>query len=390
MEHADVVIVGSGLVGASLAIALAGSGRRVVQIEANAEAKLSARWDERHFVLAEASRQALDRIGVWSEIQVKAPITRILANRAGEFGRLEFRAEDYHVPALGYTVPASQLHAALRAGLASATAHGLTRWQPAKVLAFDCSEQDVCVVVQREGEVVQLRADLLVAADGMNSALRAMAGIEVTTHDYQQTAIVAALRPETPHPGLAYERLTRTGPLAVLPVDDSRSGLIYTVPSAEAEAVLALSDAEFLARLRGDLRDRLGRWLGVGLRQPWPLKLVLAERLISQRLVLIGNAAQSIHPLGAQGFNLGLRDAMALAELLTETDSDAGTGACLQTYAERRRKDRNETVAMSHGLVQTSAPESTGHHVSRFLAMTALAHVPLLKQRLALGAMGFR
>lgn len=390
MEHADVVIVGSGLVGASLAIALAGRGRRVVQIEAAQEAKLSARWDERHFVLSEASRLALEHIGVWPNIQVKTPITRILANRAGEFGRLEFRAQDYQVPALGYTVPASQLHAALRLSMQAAVERGLQRWQPAKVLAFDTSDQDVCVVVQREGEVVQLRADLLVAADGMHSAVRTMAGIEVAERDYQQTAIVAALRPETPHPGLAYERLTQSGPLAILPVDDSRSGLIYTVPSADVAAVLALSDTEFLARLRTDLRDRLGRWLGVGLRQPWPLKLVLAERLISQRLVLIGNAAQSIHPLGAQGFNLGLRDAMALVESLQSDTGDAGATARLQHYAEQRRRDRDETVAMSHGLVQCSAPESTGHRLSRFLAMTALAHVPLLKQRLALGAMGFR
>ncbi len=387
-ESVDVVITGSGLVGASLAIALAGSGRKVLQIEASPEQTLVERWDERHFVLAEASRLSLERIGVWPRIAVKTPITRILGHRAGEFGRLEFRAEQYQVPALGYTVPASRLHSALRDGLAAAS--GLERWQPARVVGMRQLADGVVLDVERDGGISSVHTALVVAADGAQSSLRTLAGIGAQTTDYRQTAVVAALRPVQAEPGLAYERLTASGPLAILPVDAQRLGLIYTLPADEAPIVQQLGDAEFLARLRLDLRDRLGRMTGVGARQLWPLKLTLADRLIGDRLVLIGNAAQSIHPLGAQGFNLGLRDAMALAGILTEDSDDAGATARLERYAAERSRDREETVRLSHGLVRMTASDAPAHQLLRFAAMTALTHVPALRQRLALGAMGFR
>ncbi|MBK8284940.1 MAG: FAD-dependent monooxygenase [Ahniella sp.] len=387
-ESVDVVIVGSGLVGASLSIALAGSGRKVLQIEASPEQALVERWDERHFVLAEASRLALERIGVWPRISVKTPITRILGHRAGEFGRLEFRADQYQVPALGYTVPASRLHAALRDGLAAAA--GLERWQPARVTGMRQTNDGVLLDVEREGVSQTVRTALVAAADGAQSSLRALAGIGAREIDYRQTAVVAALRPAAAEPGLAYERLTASGPMAILPVDSQRLGLIYTLPADEAPILQQLSDAAFLERLRLDLRDRLGRMTGVGARQLWPLKLTLADRLIGERFVLIGNAAQSIHTLGAQGFNLGLRDAMALAKVLCADQDDAGAAKRLDLYARGRAEDRDQTVRMSHGLVRMTASDTLPHQLFRFAAMTALTHVPALRQRLALGAMGFR
>lgn len=387
-RHHDIVIVGSGLVGSCLAIALADSGRRVLHVEAVAEAELAERWDERHFVLAESSRLALAQIGVWDRIIRKTPITRILAQRAGEFGRLEFRADTLGVPALGYTVPASALQAALRQGIASAGT--IERWQPAKVVALRTDSDGAELDIERDGARVTVRTALVVAADGADSGIRTLVGIDATRTDYGQTAIVAALRPANAEPGLALERLTDSGPLAILPVDAQRSGLIYTVPTDIAAARQQCTDAAFLEYLRNDLGDRMGRWLGVGARQLWPLKLTLAERLVAQRVVLVGNAAQAIHPVGAQGFNLGLRDAMALAGLVCADAEDAGSAARLDRYAGERAEDRDTTIRLSHGLVRFSGPNTPVFRAARFFAMTALAHLPPLRDRLARAAMGFR
>lgn len=387
-HHYDIVIVGSGLVGSSLAIALAGSGRRVLQVEALPEAALAERWDERHFVLAEASRIALADLGIWAHITRRTPITRILAQRAGEFGQLEFRADEQGVPALGYTVPASALQAALRNARDAVT--GIERWQPATVVAMATRTEAAELAIERDGVRTTVQAALVVAADGAESTIRTMAGIGASRHDYGQTAVVAALRPARAEAGLALERLTDSGPLAILPVDAQRCGLIYTLPSAIAPQVQQMSEADFLARLREDLGDRLGRWLGVGARQLWPLKLTLAERLTGPRVVLVGNAAQAIHPVGAQGFNLGLRDAVALAGLLRADTGDAGSDGRLAAYAQARAADRAQTVRFSHGLVQFSAPKAPAFRAARFLAMTALSHLPPLRDRLARAAMGFR
>lgn len=384
----EIVIVGSGLVGSSLAIALSGSGRSVLLVEAGAPLDLAPRWDERHFVLAEASRHVLDDLGVWSRITSKTPITRILGQRAGEFGRLDLRAVDHHVPAFGYTVPASMLSAALSSALAAAPS--LTRWWTARVTEYAADDTGATLTIDRAGETVAVRCRLIVAADGAQSTLRSLAGIGSKGADYGQTAIVAALKPARAEPGLALERLSDHGPLAVLPVDAGRCGLIFTLPTAEAMQVLALTDAAFLARLRDDLGDRLGRWLGVGARQAWPLVLTLADRLTAKRLVLIGNAAQSIHPVGAQGFNLGLRDVMALVAELKRHADDPGTDALLHAYQSARADDRANTVRFSHGMVRLTAPTSLAHRLARFAAMTALTHVSPLRDRLARSAMGFR
>jgi len=239
------------------------------------------------------------------------------------------------------------------------------------------------------------RAKLVVAADGTESPLRAADGIEVDEHDYGQTLVVTSLRMDSAPDGTAYERLTADGPVALLPMAGGRHGALCAVPRGDADAVLALDDSGFAALFQRRFGWRAGRVRDVGTRSAWPLRRVVARRLSAERLVLVGNAAQSLHPIGAQGFNLGLRDALSLADALSDAlaadaAADPGSAALLADYAGRRSEDRERTLAFSDGLARVSATESPLHRIGRSLGLLALQLDAGLRAQLASGAMGFR
>ncbi|MBN8791281.1 MAG: 2-octaprenyl-6-methoxyphenyl hydroxylase [Stenotrophomonas nitritireducens] len=386
----DVVIVGGGLVGASLAIALDRLGLDVGLVEATPAGELPAVFDQRNLSFAAATVNALTALGVMQRLQgAPGPIRRIHVSRAGDFGRVVMDAGDYGRDAFGQVVVARDFGRALEARLGELAR--LTRYRPAKFVGLgECAHGRREVLIADAAGERRLRARLVVGADGTRSAVRQALGIAASEHDYLQTLFVARVRTARAPDGTAWERFTDTGPTALLPRGDRHYGLVHGVARDEAEAVLALDDAAWLARLQDVLGWRAGRLLESGPRSAYPLIQVLAQQLVGERALLLGNAAQTIHPLGAQGFNLGLRDALTLAELIGDAAQDPGTDDLLQTYVQRRGPDREQTLAFSDGLARLTGNAAPLLRPLRSLGLVAAAQAAPLQSFLVGGAMGFR
>jgi 2-octaprenyl-6-methoxyphenol hydroxylase len=393
----DVLIVGGGLVGASLAIALDRLGLAVGLIEAAPAGALPAVFDQRNLSLAEASVNALNALGVLPRLRAPTgTIARIHISRAGDFGRVLLDAADHGRAGFGRVVVARDFGEALEAALAGLDR--LRRYRPARFLGFADVDGGGDAGLRRariadENGERTLDARLVVAADGSASAVREALGIAVERHDYRQTLFVARVRGERAPDGTAWERLTDHGPTAVLPRGDGHYGTIHGVATDEADAVAALDDAAYLARLQRVFGWRAGRLLAVGPRSAYPIERVLAERLTAPRAVLVGNAAQSLHPIGAQGFNLGLRDALTLVECIEAglaRGEDAGHPAVLAEHARRRSEDRSRTIAFSDGLARLTADPTPLLSALRSLGLLALEQDAALRAQIVGGAMGYR
>lgn len=394
-RHHDVVIVGGGLVGASLAIALDRIGTDVAMVEATPPGALPAVFDQRNLSFADATVNALTALGVMQKLRnPTGAIRRIHVSRAGDFGRVKLDAGSYGRAAFGQVVVASDFGHALEARVQELGR--LTRYRPARALAVGGVEDGrrALRIADDAGEHL-LRARLLVAADGTASATREALGIGSSRHDYGQTLLVCRLRAERAPDGTAYERFTDDGPTALLPRGDRHYGAVHAVPEQDADAVAALDDDAFAQRLQQAFGWRVGRFLGCEPRSRYPAIKVLADALTAPHAVLVGNAAQTLHPNGAQGFNLGLRDALTLAELIERDGLDAlepgahGPGL-LAEYRRLRADDRAQTIAFSDGLARlTSNPASLLATVRAF-GLFAADRLPALQASLVGGAMGYR
>ena len=385
----DVLIVGGGLVGASLAIALDGLGLDVAQVEAAPPGSLPPVFDQRNLSFADATVNALAALGVMGELQTPpGPIRRIHASRVGDFGRVCLDAADYGRDAFGQVVVASDFGRALEARMNRL--QDLTRYRPARFLGSD-DLGDVRAVRIAEGDGERtVHARLLVGADGAASGVRAALDIGADEHDYGQTLLVARVRASRVPDGTAWERFTAHGPTALLPRGDRHYGVVHGVARDEAGAAMELDEAGFLARIQAVFGWRAGRFLAAGARSAYPMARTVAQRTTAPRAVLVGNAAQSMHPVGAQGFNLGLRDALTLAEQVAAHRDDPGGEAVLRRYAQRRREDRERTLEFSHGLARLTANEAPLLRPLRGLGLLAVDRLPALQARLAGGAMGYR
>ncbi|QII27851.1 2-octaprenyl-6-methoxyphenyl hydroxylase [Stenotrophomonas maltophilia] len=387
-ERHDVLIVGGGLVGASLAIALDRLGRDVGLLEASPAGELPAVFDQRNLSFAAATINALTALGVMQKLSMApGPIRRIHVSRAGDFGRVQLDATDYDRPWFGQVVVARDFGQALESRLQELPR--LRRYRPMRFLGLgDVIDGYRQVRVADDSGERVLLARLVVGADGTSSGVRDALGIEVDRHDFQQTLFVARVRSQRAPDGTAWERFTDTGPTALLPRGDRHFGTVHGVARDQAEAVMALDDSAWLQRLQQAIGWRAGRLLDSGPRSAYPLIQVLARALVGERTVLLGNAAQTIHPLGAQGFNLGLRDALTLAELL-EVEGDAGSDALLRFYVARREEDRRQTVAFSGGLARLTSNPAPLLRPLRSLGLVA-AQRASVQSMLVGGAMGFR
>jgi 2-octaprenyl-6-methoxyphenol hydroxylase len=395
----DVLIVGGGLVGASLAIALDRLGLDVGLLEANPPGAPPAVFDQRNLSLAEASVNALNALGVLPRLRTPAgPIARIHISRRGDFGRVLLDAADYGRTAFGQVVVARDFGEALESRLRDLPR--LVRYHSARFLGFvEDGDGLRRVRIAGDGGEFELRARLVVAADGTASGVREALGIGAERHDYEQTLFVARLRAERAPDGTAYERLTEHGPTALLPRGDGFFGAIHGVGRDQADAVAVLSDADYLDRLQQVFGWRIGRFREIGPRSAYPIVRVLARDTTAARAVLVGNAAQTLHPIGAQGFNLGLRDALTLAECIAAHragsdragyDADPGADAVLRAYARRRSEDRERTVAFSDGLARLSANTAALMRPLRSLGLLALENDDALRAQVVAGAMGYR
>ena len=388
-DRHDVVIVGGGLVGASLAIALARQGVEVGLVEAAPAGQMPAVFDQRNLSFAAATVNALTALGVMQQLRTPTgPIRRIHISRQGDFGRVRLEAQDYGRATFGQVVVARDFGEALEARLDGLS--GLTRYRPARFVGFapDEAGHRALRIADAEGERT-LHARLVVAADGTRSAVREALGIGVDEHDYGQTLFIARVRATQAPDGTAYERLGDDGPTALLPRGDRHWGVVHGVAREQAETVAALDDAAWLARLQHAVGWRIGRLVASGERSAYPIVRVVAQRLVADRAVVLGNAAQTIHPIGAQGFNLGLRDALTLAEEIARGD-DPGAASRLAAYAARRREDRERTLAFSDGLARLTANPSPLLKPVRSAGLVAMEAQPSLQAFLVGGAMGFR
>ena len=394
----DVAIVGGGLVGASLAAALAPTGLRVALVEGVApDADRQPSFDDRTTALGNGSRQIFESLGLWPAIAPQAaPIRHIHVSDAGRFGFARLEAQALDLDAFGFVVTNRVLGAALRARLAALP--GLELRMPARCTRVEVRADHV--ELHTDPGDRPLRARLAVAADGAGSSVRAAAGLAASTEEYGQVAVVAHVGASQPADGTAYERFTPQGPFAVLPLVGGAWGVVWTLTPAEAERVLALPDAEYLAALQRAFGWRVGRFLKVGARSAYPLKLVRAGQVTGPRVALVGNAAQGLHPVAGQGFNLGLRDAATLAEILAAVPRgdvaagravavDVGAPAVLAAYAARRVSDREGMVRFTDGLVRLFGDERPGVPFARDLGLLLFDLSPTAKRALSRLSRGF-
>ncbi len=374
-----VVIAGGGMVGISLAIALhqRHPACEVLLVEsfplpepsADFADQYSPSFDARSTALSFGSALIYREWGVWDAIADGAePIRSIHVSEQGRFGSTLMQASDYDWPALGYVVENAWLGNCLLAELRRC---GIETRSPASVVSALPGEP---VTLSLEDDET-ITADLLVVADGANSGLRQALGIDHRTQHYDQQAIIANIGHREPHNGCAYERFTPRGPLAMLPLTSAgrhRSALVWTLPPDAADAMLAAGESEFLSALQREFGYRLGRLEQLGERHHYPLALVEAEEQVRQGVVVMGNAAHSLHPVAGQGFNLALRDVACLAATLAE-GAAAGRGPgsleLLQEYRNRQRRDQQQTTAFSDRL--------PGLFMQRDLALSALRDIGL-------------
>jgi 2-octaprenyl-6-methoxyphenol hydroxylase len=427
-EKFDIAIVGGGMVGASLAVSLEGLGLRVALIEAVPHDSASQpSFDERTTALSNGSRRILETLGVWAAVSGAAtPIRKIHVSDQGRFGFARVDAAEQGLAAMGYVVPNRSLGAALWARLSPS--ESLRLFCPAHVARVRTTDrsvelnisagrgEDTARVDARRDEGAGrnesavgagspaaessagtdvIEARLVVAADGAQSAVRSAFGVAAEVRDYEQTAVITTVLPQRFHEYVAYERFTAAGPMALLPLADGRCTLVLTLKPDVAKAALAWSDQEFIAEVQHRFGFRLGRFLKVGRRVPYPLSLTRSDRLSSGRCVIVGNAAQGLHPVAGMGFNLGLRDAASLAELVADNQHarqpDLGGGTVQADYDAWRAADRGGIIAFTDGLIRVFSNPLGAVQRLRNLGLLAFDVLPPAKaalSRLSTGASG--
>lgn len=389
----DVLIAGGGMVGASLAVALASLPLRVVLVEAVAMGEPGQpSFDARTTALSRSSHHILASLGIWPEVAAgAAPIRRIHVSERGRLGTAMIDAADEGGEPLGYVVENRALGAALWRRLAAAPAIDVRA--PARVAGTQPGPGWIDVGIEQQGATTSIRTRLLVVADGARSRLREALGIGARIRPYGQTAIVGNVAVTAGDGTTAHERFTRDGPLALLPSGGDRHVFILTRRTDDADAAFALPDDDFLALLQREFGFRLGRFSRLGQRHRYPLELVAADAITGHRVALVGNAAHGLHPVAGQGYNLGLRDVATLAELLADQlvespsgSADAGAAPLLQRYADWRRPDQQKVVAFTDGLVRGFDLQAPGR--LRGMGLLLFDNLPGAKRLLARQTMG--
>jgi 2-octaprenyl-6-methoxyphenol hydroxylase len=395
----DLIIIGGGLAGASLACALkdvvADRPLKVAVIEAHQlETETQPSYDDRTIALSYGSRCIFESMGLWPLLEPHAEaINTIHISDRGHFGVTRLTKEQEGVPALGYVLEnkriGQQLYLAMRGDEQAVSA--ITLFCPAEVLSLQQDAEQVCVDILVNGEQKKLRGKLLAAADGNNSKVMQMLCIGSSRQNYAQTALITNVTPGKKHDNVAYERFTDSGPLAFLPMQSNRCSVVWTLNQHQAEYMYALDEAEFLAQLQQRFGYRLGQLKKIGKRRIYPLFLQAATEIVQGRVVIIGNAAHSVHPVAGQGFNLALRDVALLAELVADSfrsSGDIGQPVVLQEYARLREQDIQRVYRFTDTLVKTFSNAIAPLAHLRSLGLLMVDIVPDIKHQLALQSMG--
>ncbi len=393
----DVVIAGGGLVGGSLAIALARTNCRVALVEAiPPEDEAQPSFDDRTIALSRGSYRILDQLGLWSRIHRDVwPIHQIHISQQHAFGSAVIDAGEQRVDELGFVIKSRVLGLALWQQIRELP--GITLCCPGRVTAtgIDDAQPARCVEIETGQGTQVFNTRLLAVADGARSRLRSELGVSADERDYEQVAVVANIQVDPRRAGhIAFERFTSEGPLAVLPGAGGQYTMVLARQAANVQTVLDMPDAELLALLQELLGFRLGRLQRIGARQAYPLYLVTAEDIYAERAAIIGNAAHGLHPVAAQGFNLGLRDVAGLAETIADgfsadpTGFDAGSASALESYARWRRDDQRKVVEFTDGLIRLFGVPGDVAAMARGLSLSAFDILPAAKRELARQTMG--
>lgn len=378
----DIIIAGGGPVGSALALGLRDSGLKIALLEAR-NAGTATDDDGRTIALSHGSRLILDRLGVWPALAATVtPIRHITVSQQRAFGRVNLEASECGVLALGYVVNYAVLQRTLAAALAAAGVQVMAG-QTVQEVGRDA---DHAYAITATGE--QLAARLIAIADGGTQLKMS----HVKIRDYRQSALVCDVKSEQAHQDRAFERFTPEGPLALLPICGGWS-LVWTMRPERAAALAALDDAGFCTRLQDEFGAALGAFSATGRRGVFPLALRYATRPVAARTVLIGNAAQMLHPVAGQGFNLGLRDAWELARAVSaHAGEDPGASILLNSYFSQRRFDRIATILFTDSLIRLFCKDIPLLGGMRGLALGALEILPgarnFLARRMMFGARG--
>jgi 2-octaprenyl-6-methoxyphenol hydroxylase len=380
----DVIIIGGGMVGGCLGLALSQSSLRVAIVEAREfSKKQSDSAGKRAIALSWGSRCILQQLGIWQQVNDAAmAIEHIHVSDKGHFGKTRLSADSQNVDALGYVVEATEIEAVVAGSLKQSN---IDRLCPASFLDYVVHDDSADVTISLDGNEKTLSCKLLVGADGGLSKVRERGIFELKEYSYEQHAIAGLIKVESDVHDVAYERFTSEGPIAMLPHFDGLYSLVWTMPSALAQAVMQLAEDEFLDRLQ----SRFGQWLGelslLGKCQTFPLSLSHVPDNTAERVVLIGNAAHQLHPVAGQGFNLGLRDAAILADSLM---SKSDIGKVLEAYAKHRQLDQALITGFTDNVIKLFSTDSALFSVVRNSGLLMLDNIPLMKNQFARQTMG--
>ncbi len=386
----DLLIGGGGLAGNCLALALKDCGLKIAIIEAQTRESLkNSPAGDRALALAAGTVTMLDALGAWKGVKDKATaITSIHVSDKGHFGKTRLSAQKQRVKALGYVISARDIETQVADLVAQSN---ITQISPARIVGLMSGDKAVNVSLKQNDESINLSAKLLVGADGGQSTIRSLLEIKQHKTDYQQTALVTTVKASLAHKNVAYERFTSSGPLALLPTVDNQVSVVWTREQQEADDLIALPEKDFTEALQQCFGYRLGHLSLSAPRRAFPLQLIRTHKMVEGRAVIIGNAAHQLHPVAGQGFNLGLRDVVELAELLLvqqQQGKDIGDAAFLKAYEKSRQQDHNRVVFATDSLVKLFSNQSLTLAAARNVGLTLLDHIPFAKTVLSSHAMG--
>ena len=386
----DLIIVGGGLAGNCLALALQETGLKIAIIEAHTRTQQYASpAGDRALALAAGTVIMLEQLQLWQAIQHAAmAIRRIHISDQGHFGKTRLSAKKEGVEALGYVITARDIETHIADQVSK---RGIDVLSPARVVGLMAGDQEIAVSLKQDAESLNLSAKLVVGADGGLSSVRQLLDISQQVTDYGQTALVCTVTSRLPNQNTAYERFTASGPLALLPIAKNQCAVVWTRTHADAEALMLSSEADFIAELQQCFGYKLGKLSLSAPRRAFPLSLIRADKMHANRAVIIGNAVHQLHPVAGQGFNLGLRDVVQLAKMLTAQygqQKDIGASDFLTDYAASRKKDHDLTIGFTDTVVKIFSNEWLALAAARNIGLTILDHIPTAKSVLTRHAMG--
>ena len=403
-QNPDISIIGGGMVGISLALLLSSYklGWKIQIIDsrsllAKSNNTLDNRFDRRTTALSQSSYEIYTALGLWEKLNVNAsPINEVHISDKGFFGNAKLTAQDQNLPALGYilenqTISDTLLDKAIKIDdIEIIDTAKINKIKPVNGAVELCYSK-----ISEPDEIRNINTKLLIIADGAKSDTRNLLGIESTTKDYGQVAIVSNITLSKDHNNVAYERFTDSGPLAMLPLRKiegyNRSALVWTVSPAQAQKLAALTEAEFLNELQLAFGFRLGKFTGASRRHSYPVRLTTSKEQVRSNIVIVGNAAHALHPVAGQGFNLALRDIAALADILAKSVTEEkvlGEYRVLENYIKHQKIDQNRTIFLSDFLPTVFGSTSLLIRLARNIGLVALDSIPLLRRNFAKMGMG--